>query len=165
MRNYARALHVTSILHMLRLPMVFTPRLIWHTARKKRGWLLACPSRLGSGPKQIPRTLLGALYLERLTSFCFALVQDMLEKVAKNELPEDAPDELSNLLIDRDTSEKSVEHDVSHHMPSIRPRCPKESKRFEEMVCPCKRLNQERKMCDTSTSIHLVRKKWLPARC
>ncbi|CAN0318801.1 unnamed protein product, partial [Ectocarpus sp. 4 AP-2014] len=29
------------------------------------------------------------------------LAQDMLEKMAKNELPDDAPDELSNLLIDR----------------------------------------------------------------
>lgn len=34
------------------------------------------------------------------------LWKDMLEKVAKGELPEDAPDELSNLLIDRDTCEQ-----------------------------------------------------------
>lgn len=37
------------------------------------------------------------------------LLQDMLEKAAKNELPEEAPDELSNLLIDRDTC-KSLGH-------------------------------------------------------
>lgn len=28
--------------------------------------------------------------------------------MAKNELPDDAPDELSNLLIDRDTCERAV---------------------------------------------------------
>eukprot|EP00903_Cladosiphon_okamuranus_P006381 g6246.t1 len=42
------------------------------------------------------------------------LAQDMLEKVAKNELPEDVPDELSNLLIDRDTCMNVVvgSHDI-----------------------------------------------------
>lgn len=35
------------------------------------------------------------------------VVQDMLDKVARNELSEDAPEELSNLLIDRDTCEKA----------------------------------------------------------
>lgn len=33
----------------------------------------------------------------------------MLEKVAKNELPDDVPDELSNLLIDRDTCKRESE--------------------------------------------------------
>ncbi|CAM9261125.1 unnamed protein product [Ascophyllum nodosum] len=39
---------------------------------------------------------------------------DMLEKVAKNELAEDTPDELSNLLIDRDTCMNTVtsSHDL-----------------------------------------------------
>ncbi|CAM9309546.1 unnamed protein product [Scytosiphon promiscuus] len=42
------------------------------------------------------------------------LAQDMLEKVAKNELPDDVPDELSNLLIDRDTCMNIVvgSHDI-----------------------------------------------------
>ncbi|CBN75927.1 Protein phosphatase 1, regulatory subunit, and related proteins [Ectocarpus siliculosus] len=42
------------------------------------------------------------------------LAQDMLEKMAKNELPDDAPDELSNLLIDRDTCMNIVvgSHDI-----------------------------------------------------
>jgi hypothetical protein len=42
------------------------------------------------------------------------LAQDMLERAAKNELPEDMPDELSNLVIDRDTCMNSVvgSHDI-----------------------------------------------------
>jgi hypothetical protein len=38
----------------------------------------------------------------------------MLDKAAKNELPEDVPDDLSNLIIDRDTCMASVvgSHDI-----------------------------------------------------
>ncbi|CAM9289298.1 unnamed protein product [Phaeothamnion confervicola] len=51
---------------------------------------------------------------EHLFAAAGQLAQDALERAAKNELPEDSPDELANLLVDRDTCMNAVSgsHDI-----------------------------------------------------